>query len=66
VDTCPFSDAELLDRAAAALEQAKMAGGNCVIFAQGTRRPQVVEGRSRTSWLRVVKRYEDVETKEAG
>jgi diguanylate cyclase (GGDEF)-like protein len=58
--------AELLDRAAAALEQAKTAGGNCVIFAQNTGRPPAAEERTRTPWLRVVKRYEDVEAKEAG
>lgn len=56
----------LLDRAAAALAQAKAAGRNCVTFAPATNRAPVEDERSRTPWLRVVRRYEDVEDKEAG
>jgi diguanylate cyclase (GGDEF)-like protein/PAS domain S-box-containing protein len=64
----------LLDRAAAALAQAKAAGRNRVIFSPATGRPAMEDNRAdkpedergRTPWLRVVRRYEDVEDKEAG
>ena len=55
----------LLDRAAEALAQAKATGRNRVLFASANGRP-AVEERARTPWLRVVKRYDDVEDKEAG
>lgn len=59
--------AVLLDRAAEALAQAKAAGRNRVLFAQETQTSRPApEEHSRTPWLRVVKRYDDVETKEAG
>lgn len=58
--------AALLERAAAALARAKSAGGNNVMFAEAGTASPAPEERARTPWLRVVKRYEDVETREAG
>lgn len=59
--------AGLLDRAAAALAQAKAGGRNRVLFAAQEAGPAApIAENSRTPWLRVVKRYDDVETKEAG
>jgi diguanylate cyclase (GGDEF)-like protein/PAS domain S-box-containing protein len=59
--------AALLDRAAAALAQAKASGRNRVLFAQAAQTSHPApEENSSTPWLRVVKNYHDLETKEAG
>ncbi len=57
--------ADLLDRAAAALACAKAAGRNRMIFAQTPAAIPDVASATRAPWLRVVKRYEDVQEKEA-
>ena len=57
--------AALLDRAAIALRRAKAAGHNRVQFAP-TPPMSPDEAGARAPWLRVVKRYDDVQDKEAG
>jgi diguanylate cyclase (GGDEF)-like protein/PAS domain S-box-containing protein len=57
--------AQLLERAAVALSQAKAEGGNRIILSHAASAPQREEERTRAPWLRVVRRCQDVEDKEA-
>lgn len=51
--------AQLLDRAATALAQAKAEGRNRILFSQATSQPARGEETPRTPWLRMVKREQE-------